>query len=249
MALANDWITARYQPVVRMTDRVPVALEVLARLEHPLHGTLPPDLFVPPMEDAGLAWPLTKAVFRRAFCDWRTSGLDRLGLSLALNVPLDVMLLPEALDWLDAECASASIPPPLITIELTESRPLQQLDRLRAAVARLRAAGYSLAIDDVGPTVRDHRELLDLAFSALKLDKDLVRGSATDAAAQDFLLQSVAAARAANMTIIAEGVEDAPVWDRMAALGIELAQGYLIAKPMPAADVHGWFRAWSGLPA
>ena len=246
LALEQNRISARYQPVVRMSDRVPVALEVLARLEHPSRGTVPPDLFVPQMEDAGLAWPLTQAVVRRAFGEWQAGPLRALGLSLALNVPLDVMLFPEALDWLDQACGSASIPRPMITIELTESQPLRQLDQLRAAAGRLRASGYALAIDDVGPAVRDHRELLDFAFSVLKLDKDLVRGSATDPAANDFLLQSIAAARAARLTIIAEGVEDEAVWDRMASLGIELAQGYLIAKPLAAEDVPAWYRAWRG---
>lgn len=243
-ALTQGHISARYQPVVRMTDRKPVALEVLARLEHPVLGTVQPDHFIPQLEDAGLAWPLTQAVVRRALADWTEYHLQDLGLSLALNFPLDVLLTPEALPWLDNECARAGICPAVISVELTESRPLTRLDDLRFAVAQMRASGHHLAIDDVGPDVRDHRELLDLPFSCLKLDKDLVRSSANSAAAQEFLLQSIAAARAAGLDIIAEGVETEAVWERMAALGIEQAQGYLIARPMPAQDVAAWCHAW-----
>ncbi len=243
-ALANERIVARYQPVVRMADRQPIGLEVLARLDHPQRGVLAPDLFIPQLEDAGLAWPLTQAVVRRAFADWGGGRLRALGLSLALNFPLDVLLMPEALSWLDAQCAKAGISPASITIELTESRPVARLDELRAAVTRLRSAGYDLAIDDVGPDVRDHRLLLDLAFSILKLDKDLVRGSATSDTASAFLTQSIAAARAAGLTIIAEGIEDESVWARMAALGIDQAQGYLIARPLTAPDVLTWHAAW-----
>ena len=244
-ALANGWVSARYQPVVRMADRRPVALEVLARVEHPARGTLTPDLFIPQMEDAGLAWPLTQAITRRAFAEWGSGRLQQFGLALALNVPLDVLLMPEALDWLDATRAQADIPPTLITVELTESRPLTQLDALTAAARRLHAAGYEMAIDDVGPTVRDHRELLSMAFSVLKLDKDLVRNSESDPAANTFLMDSIAAARAARLTIIAEGVEDEAVWARMAALGIEQAQGFLIARPLPAAQIPAWLDGWA----
>ena len=127
---------------------------------------------------------------------------------------------------------------------MTESLPVAPLEAVRTAVAQFHAGGYALAIDDVGPNVRDHRLLLDLAFGILKLDKDLVRGSADSAAARAFLADSIAAARAARLTIVAEGIEDVADWDRMAALGIEQAQGFLIARPMAARDVAGWHAAW-----
>ena len=242
-ALASGWLSTRYQPVVHMATRQPVALEVLARIEHPTRGTLTPDLFIPQMEDAGLAWPLTQAVVRRALADW-SDGLSALDLSLAFNFPLDVLLLPQAREWLDAECAAAGIGRDRVTIELTESHPVSGLDSVRSAVAHYRAAGYELAIDDVGPDVRDHSPLLGLAFSILKLDKNMVRRSVANEPVRAFMLKSIAAARSANLILIAEGIEEPADWDRMAALGVEQAQGYLIARPMPARDVPGWFRAW-----
>jgi EAL domain-containing protein (putative c-di-GMP-specific phosphodiesterase class I) len=119
-----------------------------------------------------------------------------------------------------------------------------RIDEVRLAVTGLRRAGYGVAIDDVGPGVRDHRALLDLDFSALKLDKDLVRGSRDSAGTQEFLLRAVAAARAARLLLIAEGVEDEDVWDRMHRIGVDEAQGYLIARPLPAEAVAGWHQAW-----
>ncbi len=234
----------RYQPVVRFADRRPVALEVLARLEHPAHGLLGPDMFVAPFEDAGLIWELTQAVVRTAFAEWNGAGLKRLGLSLALNLPLDLLLLPSALHWLDAQREQAGIPATGITIELTESQPVTRIDEVRMSVAGLRRAGYGVAIDDVGPGVRDHRALLDLEFSALKLDKDLVRSSRDNPETQDFLLRAVAAARASRLLLIAEGVEDAAVWDRMERLGVDEAQGFLIARPLRADAVAAWHHAW-----
>jgi EAL domain-containing protein (putative c-di-GMP-specific phosphodiesterase class I) len=243
-ALAASGVRNHYQPIVRVADRLPVALEVLARLDHPTHGLLAPDLFVPAFEDAGLAWDMTQAVVRAAFADWKGARLDQLGLSLAINIPLDLLLEPAALAWLDEQRQQAGIAAARITIELTESQPVTRLDDLRAAVAGLRAAGCGVAIDDVGPGVRDHRALLDLEFSALKLDKDLVRGSRGSPAMQDFLLRAVVAARAAHLLVIAEGVEDADVWERMRGLGVDEAQGFLIARPMPAAEVARWHGEW-----
>lgn len=248
-ALDAGWMTARYQPVVRIADRVPVSLEVLARLDHPTLGTLTPDRFISAMEAAGLGWRLTQAIVGRAFSEWSGARLTTLGMTLALNFPLDVLEKPDAGPWLLGACTASGIVAEQVTIELTESQPLSKLDPLRSAVAWLRHAGFGLAIDDVGPDVRDHRLLLDSSFTTLKLDKDLVRRSATDAAAHAFLLTSIAAARTAHLTLVAEGIEDAALWSRMADLGIEQAQGYLIGKPMRVQDVAGWLERWRAAPA
>jgi len=243
-ALQTSRIFTRYQPVVRLDTGVPVQLEVLARLEHPTRGILLPDLFVPAIEDAGLAWPFTQAVVMRAFSDWSEGKLGGFGLGLALNFPLDVLLIPQALTWVEERRREASLPAERVTIELTESRPVTEIPRLRHAIATLRGMGYRLAIDDVGPNVRDHRELLDLQFTAIKLDKTLVRESPDSASASDFLAKTIASARASNLTIIAEGVEDAEIWRRMQALGVDEAQGFLIGRPLPVPAVALWYKDW-----
>ncbi len=245
-ALAGARLRTCYQPIVRIADRKPVTLEVLARLDHPVRGLVAPDLFVPQYEAAGLAWPMTEAVVRRSFAEWTSAGLDRLGLGLALNFPLDGLLIPQALRWLDEQRQEAGIAATSITIELTESRPVTRLAELRAATTRLRRAGYGLSIDDVGPNVRDHRELLKLPFSALKLDKDVVQDSPRFPEARRFLDTAITAARAAGMTVVAEGVSDGALWNRMAELSIDHAQGFLVGRPMPAAAVAEWHAEWCG---
>ena len=247
-ALAGAMIHALYQPIVRLSDRRPVGMEVLARLEHPSHGTMSPGNFVPPMEDAGLAWPLTEAIMRRAFADWGGVRLDALDMTLALNLPLDVLLIPEALATLDRERAAAGIAPGRVVIELTESRPVVRLPEIRAAVAYLRGIGYGLAIDDVGPLIRDHTPLLDMGFTSLKLDKDLVQQAPDDPAVQAFLLRAIAGARAAGLKLVAEGIEEAADWARMRALGVDYAQGYLVGHPLTAPEVLPWHRAWCDRP-
>jgi EAL domain-containing protein (putative c-di-GMP-specific phosphodiesterase class I) len=242
--LSSARIHNHYQPVVRLRDRVPVGLEVLARLDHPERGLLAPDLFVPQIEDAGLAFQLTQAVVTRACADWSGPLLEQLDLTLALNFPLDVLLQPAALAWLDRERLAAGIPAARIGIELTESLPITDMPGLSDAVAALRAAGYTLAIDDVGPGVRQEQQLLGLGFAALKLDKGLVTGSRDDRSLANMLDATVAAAHAAGMIVVAEGVEDESSWQRMLAAGVEQAQGFLIAQPMPPGAVRAWYQAW-----
>ncbi len=243
-ALNSARIITRYQPVVKLSNGAPVSLEVLARLEHPTRGIMLPDLFVPSIEEAGLAWPFTQAVITRAFADWSEGRLGGFGLGLALNFPLDVLLIPEALTWMEERRRETGIPADRITVELTESRPVSEIVRLRHAIATLRGMGYQLAIDDVGPELRDHRALLDLQFTALKLDKNLVRESVDSISASKFLGKTIESARAANLTIIAEGVEDADIWRRMQLLGVDEAQGFLIARPLPVTALALWYRDW-----
>jgi len=243
-ALTGTLIEARYQPIVRLADRVPVALEALARLNHPSRGTLLPHRFVPQMEDAGLAQLLTRRVSQRAFTDMAGPALAPLGLDMALNFPLDVLQVPEALALLDEQRREAGIPAGRVVIELTESRPVQRMVALRRGIERLRALGYGVSIDDVSPAVQQLPALLDLPFSALKLDKGLVSRLQTDEAARDFSQRVVGMARSRGLTVTAEGVANTAIWHRLAALGVDLAQGFLVARPLQAADVPAWLCRW-----
>ena len=244
-ALADARIQTLYQPIVRIADCQPVSLEVLARLDHPERGTLTASMFVPPMEGAGLARQLTEAVVRRSFADWDNGRLEATGLSLALNLPLDVLLIPDVLAWIDDVRTAASIPAELVVIELTESQPLARLPELAIATARLRARGYGLAIDDVGPNIRDHSPLLSLPFTMLKLDKDLVQSARHDPTAALYLSVTLRAAAQAGLTVVAEGVEDAVTWNHMAELGVQCAQGFLVGHPLTADAIVPWRDRWT----
>jgi EAL domain-containing protein (putative c-di-GMP-specific phosphodiesterase class I) len=118
------------------------------------------------------------------------------------------------------------------------------LRELAAATERLRMIGYGLAIDDVGPAIRDHSALLDLPFTMLKLDKQVVQEAPISKASAEFLAKAVDAAKRARLTTVAEGVEDAATWTYMRAAGVDLAQGFLVSYPIAAADVATWHSAW-----
>jgi EAL domain-containing protein (putative c-di-GMP-specific phosphodiesterase class I) len=237
-------IETRYQPIVRIADRCVSAVEVLARLHHPVHGVVTPDWFVPRFEDAGLSFTLTDLVSTRALADLTGPGFKELGLAMALNYPLKVLSHPDAASSLDERRAALGLTPEQVQIELTESRPVEDFAALGRSLERLRAMGYRISIDDVGPAVKNLDKLLALPFTGLKLDKGIVRmiGSAGPGAAVAPIV--IEQARKRGMNVVAEGVETRDMWDQLRALGVQEAQGFYIARPLPAAAVPVWLEAW-----
>jgi EAL domain-containing protein (putative c-di-GMP-specific phosphodiesterase class I) len=245
-ALHGAMIETRYQPIIRITDRHPVGVEALARLNHPERGTLLPDRFVPQLEDAGLAAELTRLVSARAFADLAGPFLAERGLRMSVNFPLDVLLQPAALDRLEEQRIAAGLSATHVVIELTESRPVDDIPMLRRSLERLRGLGYGAAIDDVGPAVPRLGPLLELPFTSLKLDKDLVQQVNDSAEIATFLATTIVQAKARGLTVVAEGVETQAIWDRMRDLGADEVQGFLAARPLPVAAVPIWWDAWMG---
>jgi EAL domain-containing protein (putative c-di-GMP-specific phosphodiesterase class I) len=245
-ALHGAMIENRYQPIIRVADRCPVGLEALARLNHPKRGTLPPDRFVPQIEGAGLAAELTSLVSARAFADLAGPTLAERGLRISVNFPLDVLLQPAALDLLEQQRIAAGLTADRIVIELTESRPVDDIAKLRRSLERLRRLGYGAAIDDVGPAVPRLAPLLELPFTSLKLDKDMVQQAGHHGRVRTFLASTIDQAKAHGLTVVAEGVETESIWEQMRALGADEVQGFLAARPLPLAAVPIWWEAWLG---
>jgi EAL domain-containing protein (putative c-di-GMP-specific phosphodiesterase class I) len=244
--LSDATIETRYQPIVRVADRRPVGLEALVRLNHPLKGQIRPDCFVPQIERAGLGAELTGLVCVRAFSDLSGCFLAGLDLRMSVNFPLDVLLMPAALERLEEQRAAAGVAADQIIVELTESQPVEDIPRLRRSLERLRTLGYGAAIDDVGPAVPRLERLLELPFSSLKLDKGLVRRAADAAEVCASIANTISTAKAHGMTVTAEGVETEASWRCMAALGVDEVQGFLVARPLPVAAVSVWREAWIG---
>jgi EAL domain-containing protein (putative c-di-GMP-specific phosphodiesterase class I) len=244
VAIGRGQIINRYQPIVGLRDRVPVAVETLARWEHPRYGTVAPDAFVPVAERADLAGFLTEHVTFRALAELAQDVLVPLQLGVTLNFPLNILLVPESLARLEAVGRAVAVTPQSIIIELTESRPVTDLGALRRAADRLISAGYRLALDDVGPDIRNHEALLTLPFAVVKLDKRIVRAAPRQPAARNFIARVVASARRRSVTVVAEGIEDQPTWDLMRELDVDHAQGFLASRPLPAPLLPVWAEVW-----
>lgn len=244
-AIDGDMIQTWYQPIVSTRDRRVVAVEVLARLRHPIHGAVGPDWFVARFEDAGLSSPMTDVVSAQALTALTGPRFAGLNVAMALNYPLRVLTHPDAARILDDRRAALGLTPDQVQIELTESRPVDNFAVLGRAVERLRTFGYQVLIDDVGPAVPNLQMLLALPFSGLKLDKGIVRMIGSRDAGGTYAPTVIDQALARGMTIVAEGVETQKHWDQVRALGVHEAQGYFIARPLPAAAVRVWMENWA----
>jgi EAL domain-containing protein (putative c-di-GMP-specific phosphodiesterase class I) len=244
-ALNDQAIEARYQPIVSLQDGTLFGVEVLARLTHPSRGTLPPDTFVPPMEDAGLWDKLLGAITARGFEGLSRPGIAELNLIGAFNLPLQAVLQRQMMDEMEVHRARAGIPATRVLIELTESHPVRDVPALARALAFWREAGYGVSIDDLSPEIENHRALLDLPFTIVKMDKSVIANSRTSETARSYLSRVVEVAHRNGLRIIAEGVQTPEDWVRMRELGIDLTQSYLISRPLPAAALPVWSRLWA----
>ena len=240
----GELIRPRYQPIVRMADRVVTAVEVLARLNHPVHGLVTPDWFVPRFEDSGLAFALTELISTHAFSDRAGPHFRGLDLAVALNYPLKVLSHPLAAASLDRKRAALGLTPDQVIVELTESRPVEDFATLGRSMDSLRKLGYRISIDDVGPAVKNFEKLLTLPFTGLKLDKGIVRMLGSPGPAAAVAPRVIEQARIRGLNVVAEGVETQDMWDRLMALGVQEAQGFFIARPLPVAAVPLWWDAW-----
>lgn len=246
VGLQRGEITVRYQPIVRISDRRPVLLEGLARWQRPDDTPLSPDAFVPLAERSGLGRALSMAVAKRAFTELATAPA-RIGAALALNLPLAVLVERDVLSWLHELLMAAHFPPSALVLELTETSPVLDRSGLRRTLARLRAAGFPVLVDDMG--LEDDRSwLLALPFSGIKLDRMLVAAMPTSRRARAEVQRLVRKAHDAGMTVTAEGVSDGRLWRAVAAAGVDQAQGYAIARPLPALALPAWHSTWQAYP-
>jgi EAL domain-containing protein (putative c-di-GMP-specific phosphodiesterase class I) len=220
-------------------------LEALVRWRHPTDGLLLPFRFLPVAEHHGMSGDLTRAVLRSAMAEiahWAASGLY---VKVAVNVSmgdLDDVRFPDALAELAAEF---DVRMDSLSLEVTEGQlmtePRSQLDVL----TRLRLKGVRLSIDDFGTGYSCLAQLRDLPFDELKVDRSFVGGASRDPALKAILDASLGLARQMGISSVGEGVETVDDWHCLRRAGCNVAQGYLIARPMSAEHVQAWMHEWA----
>ncbi|MBI5937351.1 MAG: EAL domain-containing protein [Betaproteobacteria bacterium] len=238
--IENKQFTAFFQPKVKADSLEVVGLEALARWRHPVHGLIPPGLFIPLAEANGLIEALTMSVFRRAL---EAGGeLHRQGYKLKIAVNYSAqsfgsLALPE---FVVDSARAAGLDPKCLIIEVTESGLMSDLTVALEVLSRLRLKGVSLSIDDFGTGYSSMDQLRRIPFSELKIDQDFVRGAAHDPMARSILESSVDMARKLNLVTVAEGVETEEDLEIVRGLGCDLVQGFLVARPMALPDLLKW---------
>ena len=240
-AIRLETLELYYQPLVdARTGRIEEA-EALLRWHHPELGTVPPSVFVPIAEEGGLMPELGDFVLRRAVRQAR----DWPDLSIAINLsPLQFRhrnLTDTLLTLTDAD----GVDPHRIILEVTESLLLNVNTQTADTLKRLRRAGFRIALDDFGTGYSSLKYLLDLSFDLIKIDRSFVSGTSQHIAAHTIVAAIVEMGHALGSRIVAEGVETEEEHRSMAALGCDLLQGYLFAKPLPAPGLAGFVASFN----
>ncbi len=243
-AIDDGQLVNYYQPKVDLATGRVVGVETLVRWQHPEDGLVFPDQFIPQAEEHHLIDALTRFVLRGALRQarvWQDAGY---AITVAVNVSMDNLSSLDFPDFVEAAVRAAGVPNDRLILEVTESRLMTNALTALDILTRLRLKHIGLSIDDFGTGHSSLAQLRDVPFAELKIDRGFVHGAARDLAARAIVEASLGMARQLGLTSVAEGVEDCSDWEQMRALGCDVAQGYLIARPMPADRFHAWHADW-----
>ncbi len=227
-----------YQPQVSLRTGAVTGLEALVRWQHPELGLLAPGKFLPSVEAAGLSRELTESVLGQALKQqavWRAAGID---LPVAVNVSVSDLLDDDLVGTVRGSLARYRVPGASLVLELTEELFLRDPQRAEETIAALLRVGVRVHVDDYGTGYSSLGYLRDLPqLGGLKLDRSFVTHLNDDPRSLAIVSSTIDLARSLGVELIAEGVEDDDVRDRLTSLGCDLAQGYLFGRPVPAAEV------------
>ena len=245
-AVDRDELRLYLQPKLALDSGKLVGAEALVRWQHPERGLVPPLQFIPFAEQTGFIRVLTIWIFGEAARHGRT--LHDLGLDLTISVNLSTR------DLLDADLpqkfelllAKHAMPARAFCLEITESAIMDEPQRALATLDRLSAAGFKLSIDDFGTGYSSLAYLKRLPVDELKIDQSFVRNMKTDASDAMIVRSTIDLAHNLGLTVVAEGVETAQVWDLLRDLRCDQAQGYHMGRPMPASELADWSERWLG---
>ncbi len=240
-AVHNDLLHLVYQPKFRLKDNQLVGVEALLRWRDAEYGDISPARFVEIAEDSGLILDMSGWVVR-AVCRQLRKWLDRgITIPVAINCSGKELLHGDPAHVLETEAAAAGVPTSLIEIELTESLLIKDSATVQGALTRLRQLGCRIALDDFGTGYSSLAYITRFPPDRIKIDKAFVRDldrSPGDAAIANAILSLAASL---NLVVTAEGVERQEQLDWLRARGCHEVQGFLLSKPLSAADFEARF--------
>ena len=236
-AIRDDELVLHYQPKTDLRAGRVTAVEALVRWQHPVRGLLHPDAFLPAAEQTELIEPLTDWVLRRAARD--LDLLDPTGaLSVAVNISARSLVRTDFADDVLAVLADTGTDPVRVILELTETALLSDPPRAAATLTRLHEAGVRISIDDFGAGQTSLGYLATLPVSELKIDKRFVLAMTDDPRNAAIVRSVIELGHSLGFTVTAEGVETAPALAHLVAVDCDLAQGFLLARPMDAGSLR-----------
>ena len=237
-ALERGELRLYYQPLVDLaSDRI-VGFEALVRWQHPVRGLVPPMAFIPLAEETGLIVPLGRWVLEtacRQATRWHAARPGGPKLLMSVNLSARQFVQPDLVDQVDAILAETGMDPTLLELEITESVVMDQSEVGIRTLSRLRDMGVRLVLDDFGTGYSSLSYLRHLPLDTIKIDRTFVSG--LDGEADRSIVDAVIGlAHGLRISVVAEGIETEDQFEVLRAMGCDVGQGYLFARPLPAVD-------------
>jgi diguanylate cyclase (GGDEF)-like protein len=245
-AIDADELVLHYQPKAELRTGRVCAVEALVRWHHPQRGLVGPDAFLPVAEQTGLIEPLTRWVLATALAqigDW-PAVFD--GLTMAVNVSARTIGRTDFADSVAAALAAAGVPPERLVLEITETALLADPAVAADVLARISATGVRVSVDDFGQGQTSLGYLSRLPLHELKIDKAFVTDLPDNPAHAAIVRSVVDLGHNLGLQVVAEGVETHETVAILTATGCDVAQGFLLAEPMPPGDLPAWLAEHRG---
>ncbi len=243
-ALERGEFTLHYQPQIDLHSGALVGVEALVRWQHPTLGLVPPGRFIPVAEETGMIvgigeWVMQEAC--RQAAAWQQAGHPK--MSMAVNLSAIQFKRGDVEKTVMRALAQSGLDPALLELELTESILIRDTESILATVQRIKLLGVMLSIDDFGTGYSSLSYLKRFSVDKLKIDQSFIRHLATDPDDAAIVRAVVQMARSLGLRTIAEGVEDESVLKYLRIYHCDEAQGYHIARPMPAEEMSAYLVA------
>lgn len=241
-ALRDGDIRVHYQPKLNLASGQIDAVEALVRWQHPVRGLLPPDCFIPVIEEAGRIDDLTLEVLTQSINAMRDWCDQDLVIGVAVNISAGLLASDNFAERTLALVARSEVPVHRLTFEVTESAQFEDADKAIAILERFRAAGVSISMDDYGTGQSTLNYLKVLPVSELKIDRSFVQNAHIDQGDAMLVRSTVQLAHELGIKVVGEGVEDAACLAFLKTIGCDYAQGYFVGQPLTAGGLAALVR-------
>jgi diguanylate cyclase (GGDEF)-like protein len=242
-AIGAGELVLHYQPKVDVVSQRVIGVEALVRWQHPVHGLLPPVAFIPLAERTGAISDLTRWVLDAALAQarvWSDAGLD---LTMAVNLAAANIADATLPDAVAALLERHGIAGDRLECEISEHTVMADPRRAMGILERLRALGVRLSLDDFGTGHSSLSYLKRLPLDEVKIDRSFVMNMIEDDNDAAIVRTTIDLARNLGLEVVAEGVESQQIMNDLSALSCDVAQGFFLSRPLPAAELDGWLAA------
>lgn len=234
-AIEGDQLLLHFQPKVEIETGCIVGVEALVRWQHPRLGLLPPDKFILAAEQTGLIGPLTRWVLIDAL-----NHCKDMQVRVSVNLSARSLHDPHLLDMINAALTATGAKPGHLTLEVTESAIVLDPKRAAETLAALNRLGVRISIDDFGTGYTSIASIKHMSVNEIKIDKSFVLGMLANNSDAMVVRSVIDLGHNLGLRVVAEGVETKKMFDALAALGCDEAQGYFISKPQACKVLENW---------